>query len=421
MTTMKEALQKAGVPLTEVEESEECAKRVAKQRTKAVLERPTDEVNLQCVREEPFQPKKFQSDPTSDLTEIKRGTSVSEFRNIVETGFYALVWCNDTMQTWVVPTKLCMDQNFIYREDLKIIHDKDEAIEFYIETGSTVNVGYIPRLTCYILDCPADEHYEVYYDTNYPSMKYGKATPNGMFIHKCRDRFHRDMRILELDQLYYESSRERASQMVNEPMSDNEAIVVSDGCFMSNVCSSAYYYIDSVSLVRMVQGIIPTEPSQAVLIAEVSGATAALEMCKLKGKRKITYYYDNTSILNVLRNRKTEYIEEIVKYKKLLELLDSEGYDIKFVELHPKTGEDRIDANRALMFFHNGCDTECQSMTQIFTKDYRTIAQMDKSEGKTYKQAKQEFKPKGRPGTSNGSRGVQHNVRNGNNRHGRVF
>lgn len=420
MTSMRDALLNAGVDLTPVEEKSEQSEREMKHRSKTVLERPKDEVKLNRVSAADFEPKKYQNDPTDELIEVTAGTTLSEFNKMIEGKFYALVWCSDTMQTWIAPTKLCMDQNFIYREDLTIVGSRQEASWFYEENGLKVSSGIITRKTCYILDSPADERYEVYYNSNYPTVKYGKATPNGMFIIKCKDRFHRDMKIMELDKLYDEASRSRASDMSKEPMGTNEAIIISDGCFMRNVCTSAYYYLDNVSMMKVSQGIIPSEPEQAVLIAEISGAVAALQMCRLKGKKKITYYYDNTSILNVLRNRKTEYIREIVEYKKLLEELDGDGYDVKFVELHPKTGEDRASTNKALMFFHNYCDAECQSMARVFSKDYRSIAQSNSADGKTYKQTKKEFKPKGKPGQSNGSRGVVNNSKTGNNRYGRI-
>lgn len=431
-TSMKEALAKAGVALTASEAAEEQKQREAKHRSKTVLERPNDEFLLKSVTLEPFERKKYQNDPTDTLLEVEGGLTESEFATVFcayecakegPTTPYAIVWCACTMQTWIAVDKLCLDQNFIYREDLEIIKPDgvDMAWAFYKDRGGVVNPGISTRKTCYILDSPADEHYEVYYDTNYPALKYGKTTPNGMFIHKCKDRFHRDMKIMELDKMYQEESAQRANKMTKKQLGINEAIIVSDGCFMKNVCASAYYYMDSVSLIKMSQGIIPTEPDQAVLISEISGATSALQMCYMKGKRKVTYYYDNTSILNVLRNRKTEYIAEVVIYKQLLEEMDRSGFQVTFVELHPKTGEDRENTNKALMFFHNYCDKECQDMTRIFGKDYRSIAIGDDSEGKSYQQVKKDFVPKGRPGQSNGSKGVVNNQRNGNNKYGKRF
>lgn len=418
--TMKEALQNAGLCVTPEDEAKENAVRERKHRSKTALERPRQEVGLKRINSEDFERKKYQSDPTSDLVEVARGLNTDQITALLEIEFYAMVWCDNTMQTWIAPTKLCMDQNFIYRDDLTIITDKDESIKFYSEHGAVANPGMAPRLTCYILDSPAEERYEVYYDPGYPSLKYGKATPNGMFIHKCRDRFHRDMKIMELDTLYEESSETRAAELTKKSMGTDEAIIISDGCFMKDVCASAYYYLDNTTLIKMAQGIIPTEPEQAVLISEISGAVSALQMCRLKGKKIITYYYDNTSILNVLRNRKTEYIAEIAEYKKLLQQLDEEGYEVTFVELHPKTGENREDTNKALMYFHNYCDKECQDMVRVFSKDYRSIAQSDSPKGKTYKDAKRDFGGKKNFNNQN-NRGVKNNGRNGNNRYGRIY
>ncbi len=428
-TSMKEALAKAGIELTQEEEIKEDESRKAKHRSKTVIERPNDEYTLKSITLEPFERKKYQSDPTDTLLEVKGGLTEKEFLSLLNDYCgeaevpYAIVWCENTEQTWMAISKLCLDQNFIYRDDLEIMLPlgQIDVLGFYKRHGALVNPGIITRKTCYIIDSPADEHYEVYYDTNYPAMKYGKATPNGMFIHKCKDRFHRDMKIIELDKLYQEESADCASKLTKKPMSADEAIIISDGCFMQNVCAASYYYIDSSTLIKNTQGIVPSEPEQAVLISEIVGATSALKMCRLKGKRKITYYYDNTSIMNVFRNRKTEYIEEVVEYKKLVEQMDGEGYQIKLVELHPKKGDDRDTVNKALMYFHNYCDKECTEMARVFSKDYRSIAMTDDSEGKTYAQIKKDFKPKGRPGQSSGNNGVKNNQHNGNNRYGKKF
>jgi hypothetical protein len=280
--------------------------------------------------------------------------------------------------------------------------------------------GVQTRKTCYILDIPGNETYEVYYESNYASLKYGMATPTGTFIHKYPNRFHRDMAILELDKLYSESSVKKASKQIEKALKPNEAIVISDGAWLKNVCASAVWYIDATSAIKMTEGIIPTEQDQAVLIAEIRGATNAFQLCMAKGKKKIRYYYDNTSILNVFRNRKTEYIEEVKQYKELLEEMDRNGYQVTFIELHPKTGEDRIDDNKALLFFHNSCDAECRSMTDIFKKDYKSYAGVDEKEGKSYSTIKSEFKPKGKPGQSSG-KGYQSNQRTGNNKTGKRF
>ena len=427
--TMKEALQKANVELTAAEEQKEQEVRDMKHRTKTVVERPTDEYKLNSITIEPFERKKYQNDPTDTLLEVAGGLTNDDFTSIIAdycdgVGIpYAVVWCNDTLQTWLAIDKLCLDQNFIYREDLEIIIPEklSEIVEFYSQRGANVNPGIVTRKTCYIIDSPANESYEVYYDTNYPALKYGKATPNGMFIHKCRNRFHRDMKIIELDNLYNAESADCASKLTKKPLGENEAIIISDGCFLQDTCACAYHYLDSSTLIKFAQGIVPTEATQAVLIADLCGATSALEMCYAKGKKSITYYYDNTSIINVFRNRKTEYIQEVIAYKELVKKMDAEGFDIKFVELHPKTGDDRDQTNKALMFFHNYCDKECTDMARIFAKDYRSIAMSDNSEGKTYQQVKKEFAPKGRPGQSKGGQGVKNNQHNGNNRYGKRY
>lgn len=425
MTTLKEMLENAGVAVTPEEEVKENEVREQKHRHKTVVERPTIEYNLLSLDCADFEPKKYQKDPTDDLVVVPLGMNEVEaeafFSKYGDDAY--LVWCPDTCSAWLCPTLLCLNQNFIYRLDVQIVrNDSGHLVDFYMEVASMWLPSTNLRKSCYILDNPANEKYEVYYDSNYPSLKYGKATPNGMFVHKYANRFHRDMAIMELDDLYTNHSSKKAGEVIAKGYGATEAIVVSDGCFKSNVCSCAVYYLDNETLIKFTQGIVPSEPDQSALISEIKGATNALKLCQMNGKKDITYYYDNTSILNVFRNRKMGYIQEIVAYKELLKDMDASGYNINFVELHPKTGESRDEENRALMYFHNYCDTECDQMADIFTKDYRMFATNGSREGKTYKQVQKESRPKSQQRKQNGgSNAPQNNAKNGNNKYGRRF
>lgn len=423
-TLMSDALKNAGVVLTEEEQKKEQQVREDKHRAKTEVSRPEEEFRLRAITEEVFERKKYQKDPTDDLVELKPNLDEDDVRDVYAGGAGYAVWCHDTLQLWYAHTQMCLDQNFIYRTDLQIfsVNTADDLVKAYNEFVANVNPGIITRKCCYILDNPAAETYEVYYEAAYPSIKYGKATPNGMFVHKYDNRFHRDMRIIELDKLYADSSKKEAGELIYKNMDADEAIVISDGCWMKDTCASAMYYIDNACIVKLAYAALPTEVDQAVLIAEINGAYQALNMCKFHGKKKIKYYYDNTSIINIFRNRKTEYIEEIKAYKSLVEEMDADGYEIEFIELHPKTGDDRDQNNAGLMFFHNYCDKECRELSDIFRKDYKQIAAAGDREGKSFKQVKENFKPKGKPGQSNGRHDhPTNNQRNGNNRYGKRF
>lgn len=424
-TTLREAMANAGIELTEAEQKQIAEERARKHRVKTVIERPDKEFKLSAITDEDFEKKKYQKDPTDDITEIsKRGLDSERFSEEYSglTPGYA-VWCKDTLQLWHVPSELSLNQNFIYRGDLEIykFEKLDELWALYCKTVRHVNPGVITRKSCYILDNPAGETYEVYYDSAYPSLKYGKATPNGMFIHSYDNRFHRDMAIMELDKTYVEASKKMASDMIAKEMGPMDAIIVSDGGWMKNTCSSAFYYIDADGIAKMSKAKLPSEPEQAVLIAEINGAYAALDFCMRMGKKNIKYYYDNTSIINVFRNRKTEYIQEIKDYKELLERMDREGYNVQFIELHPKTGDNRDMNNAALMFFHNYCDKECRELADIFKKNYRFIANDGDQSGTSYKQVKDQFKKNSQPGKSSGKTRPTNNQHNGNNRYGKTF
>lgn len=369
----------------------------SKHRTKGIRERPKEEVTLRSVASETREHAKTQNEPTEDLVEIVCGDIPSGIPTSADVGY--CIFCKDTAQMWYAPTKHCLDANFIYRDDLVIkeVRTVEEVMQFWQSYSKDIPSGVLTRKTCYILDLPGAESYEVYYDSAYPSKAYGKCTPVGSLVHKYKDRFHRDMAILELDELYSNSSAKVAGELTAKEFKQNEAIVVSDGAWMREVTSSACYYLDAESVIHIAEGRLPSEGTQAVLIAEIKAATNALGLCYARGKKNITYYYDNTSILNVFRNWKTEYIDEIKAYKELCEKMLSEGYTVNFVEVHPKTGENRELDNKALMFFHNRCDDYCRDMCDLVKKDYKTYAQYGSTDGKTYKQFKSENRPKGKP------------------------
>lgn len=361
-------------------------------------ERPTEEVQLGSVSKESVKYAKTQKDPTPELVEYTKPLTEAEMPS---TGY--LIWCDWSQQVWHAPTKLCLDQNFIYREDIEVltITSTAEAYAWYSDKIANVELGIYPSRKCYILDNPGVEQYEVYHESNYPSLKYGYSTPKGCFIHCYPNRFHRDMAIMELDDLYTNSSLKEAVKFTKKQLGPRDAVIVSDGAWMKESCSSSFVYIDDKSVIKMTEGFCPTDVDQAVLIAEINGAYRAFKLCMERQKANIRYYYDNTSILNVFRNRKTEYIDEVKRYKDLLEKMDAYGYNIEFIELHPKTGEERDTDNKALQFFHNGCDQQCREMSDIFSKDYRNFAVQDTKEGKTYKDFKKEYAPKPKQGGNN--------------------
>ena len=145
-------------------------------------------------------------------------------------------------------------------------------------------------------------------------------------------------------------------------------------------------YLDNTSVVKNVEGMIPSDSEQAVLIAELMGAYNALMQCYMRKKTKITYYYDNTNIMGVFRSNRLVKIPEIIRYKELLTKLYNEGYNVTFVEIHPKTGENRSEENKALMFFHYQCDFACREIADIFKKDYKAFATSGNREGIPYSQ-----------------------------------
>lgn len=377
-TTLKDALRKAKVPMTQEEMDRDKEQLINKHRSKNVIQRPNKKVELHSVLPYDFEPVKEQRDPTDDLVILPRivdERSKELFSIPCEEQTY-LVWCGWSEDLWWAPTLKCLNQNFVYRDDLDIYEVKgtEEAYTKARDVTSSLRPGVIPTKSCYILDDPANETYEVYSDPTFSKVKYGKTTPDGMLVHKYKNRFHRDLAILELDHLYSEQSSRHAGKLVVRGYADDEAIVISDGCWLKNSCAMSFVYLDNGNVVQFTRGFTPSDQEQGVLIAEIVGAREAIQYAASQGKKRITYYYDNVSILNVFRNKSTEYLREVTEYKQMLEELNSQDVEVLFVDIHPKTDNNRQDENRALMLFHNMCDSNCRRMSDLYKKDYRAIA-----------------------------------------------
>lgn len=426
-TTLKEALSKIDIPLSEEEIQSDMDALINKHRSKNVLERPQSQVELKSMLPYDFEPRKEQRDPTEDLVILPR--VVNELHRDMfnkadmedgQPGF--VIYCSWSEDTWFCPTRKCLDTNFIYRNDIDIYEVEDDELAYQTAVKLTGDLypGVVPKKVCYVLDDPGNETYEVYYDVNFPKAKYGKTTPNGMFIHRYANRFHRDMFILEIDAYYSNSSSKQAGKLVSKGYDVDEAIIISDGCWLRNSCASSFVYLDKTDVVSQTRGFLPSEPEQSVLIAEIVAAMDAIRYAVNRDKKNITLYYDNSSIINVFRNRRMEYLPEIVEYKQLLTSLSDTSISLTFTDIHPKSGENREEENKALMYFHNMCDRSCREMTEVFKKDYRSIASNGSKVGDSVTGVVNKFKPKGKPGTPTG-RMPKSNVRTGNNKSGRRF
>lgn len=371
------------------------------------LTRPEKEVELNALSEDVIISEKTEKDKTKDLVELECGLSRDEFYDIFADkpefktdSSICYIYDKNTKYGYVAPTEECLNKNFIYRGDIELewCGTLEGVWSQYSETSGKYIKGCVPRFSCYILDNPGVEKYEVYYDSNYPKMAYGLATPKGCMIYKYPNRFHRDMAILELDKLYSQASKIRAREFTKMELKNDEAIIVSDGAYLKNACSCALYCITNDQIMKVASGFLASYETQSVLCAEISGAFDAIKIAvDLHKKTSIKYYYDNTSILNVFKNRKTEYLPEVKGYKDYLMSLKNRGVEVEFIELHPKTGEERQFDNKALTFFHNACDAECREMADIFSKRYDTLAIACNKKGvglDKVNQAKQNSKPK---------------------------
>lgn len=337
-------------------------------RTSGTPERTPNLVELKAVSTESVRHTKSKKGPTDQLIEV--GPALTELPTGIGIGYY--IRCEDTGQTWYAPDEETLNANFIFREDLQIelVEDSAAFMALYSKAGALDQLGVYKSKVCRILDNPAAELYEVYYDSAYPMIKYGKATPQGTSIHKYPDRFHRDFAIIELDELYANSSIKLARELTKHSLDADSAIIITDGAYLKNMQASATYYLDNLVVHHSVEGRAPEDDTQAVLLSEINAALMALTMCYVKKKHSISYFYDNTSIINVFRNRKLDYLETVKDYKALIARMDREGFSINFYELHPKSDADKDNLNKALVFFHNRCDAACTDMADVCKKDY---------------------------------------------------
>ncbi len=356
------------------------------------VQRPENEVHLKSLLEDKMERVESQQGPTKELIWLPRCATQEEVEYIIHNAaidfnhvvYY--VYAINTEESWVCPTKRCLDQNFIYRNDLIVKECKSLSVlcSTYLSCTRSLKPNVVTRKKCYILDNPANETYEVYYDTDYVVKNYGKSTPRGMYIHAYADRFLRDMAILQLDNTYTNSSVKKAGELIARNYAPDEAIIISDGAFIREAVTCTYIYLDDKSVIRMSEGTVATNEKLGVTIAELSGAYNALMMCKQRSKKRITYYYDNVAIVDVFRRKRLDDVTEVKRYKELCEELYNAGCTINFVEIHPKTGENRDVDNRALIYFHNSCDSACTEIADVFKKDYKTIATSGRTNGRTY-------------------------------------
>lgn len=234
------------------------------------LKKPEELIELQAVYEECEAYQKTEKDKTDDLIELETGLDLDSLRDIIgykddENCDWYLVFDTNTKYSYLAKDLVCLNKNFVYRGDVELITCKSisEVVERYMETSGIYTLGCMPRFGCYILDSPSIEKYEVYYDSNYPKMQYGLATPKGCAIHKYKDRFHRDMAILELDILYSQASKIRAREFTKMELKPNEAIIVSDGAYLKNACLCAIFYIAADQIMKLSVGFLASDETQS--------------------------------------------------------------------------------------------------------------------------------------------------------------
>lgn len=347
-----------------------------------VLERPSKEVDLASMLSDYLGVKRTKWGITEDLIVVDINlsdpvdkTEVPEYK-----GFEYLIQDKNTHLIYIAPTERVLNNNFIYREDLDIVRleSKDDYENIIGDMLSEYPRGKKCRTACYILESTVLESYTPYYNHEAVIQKFGVTTPKGYTIRRYVDRFERDRGILELEQKYSSTSFKEAGKLLKLNLSPNEAVIISDGSNVKNVISCSVCYIDNSSFINLTECTLPSNPSQAVLLSEIKGATNALNMCLAKGKTKVTYYYDNTSIVNCFNNKRLGGVSEVKAFKELVVSLMSKGYDINLLEIHPKTQQADEEVNnklaeerKGLKYLHSFCDGMCTKVSQLYLDGYK--------------------------------------------------
>lgn len=363
------------------------------------VEKPTEAVRLLAVHEDEAEVEKcVLDDKTDDLVVLPYGKTkdyLEVLNNVTGSGF--IIHDIYSKETWYAPDIICLNKNFVFREDVRIVQvkDKQEALDIWLTFNEGITPSRLYSRFKYILDDPAAGTYWPFSSSDYVPKHYGKPVLQGTVIHKCKNRFQRDSLILMLEQKYTSESEKDVRELGKAELSDNEAIIVSDGSSRESTVSYCYYYMDNKSILRQSGCCTLTGGAKCTSsVAEIIGGLNAIKQCVAQGKHVIKYYFDNSVIINVFKSHKLDNIPEIKEYKNYLNQLNAEGYEILFCDLHPKTDKQKYKLNKALTYLHNSCDSECIVMAKMHYRNYTKKAMTDESTGNSLSRIVKPQRPK---------------------------
>lgn len=258
-----------------------------------------------------------------------------------------LIWCEWSKQMWYAPTLECLNKSFIYRDDLVILVVYNSGVYEWFEEKMKSKQGLCPSRKCYILDRPKLGMYEVFYESDYPTKEYGCSTPKGCKVHAFANRFERDAAIVELDKAY---DRNSPTAITENNLGDREAIIV----MSSDVGVYSYVYYDSYGMRTTSNTFIPTDIKNALFASASKCAWDALMHCTHTKRDKITFYYDDESLLIAASDKALANIEEVRLLQKLIASMDHHAYEVEFLPI----GED-------LKPLYNSCRKNCRDALEL--------------------------------------------------------
>ena len=183
------------------------------------IEKPTKAVQLLAAHEDEAEVKKYVlDDKTDDLVTLPYGKTKDCFEvlnKVIGPGF--IVYDIYSKETWYAPDIICLNKNFVFREDVRIVQveNKQEAVDTWLTFNEDIAPSRLYSRFKYILDDPAAGTYWPFSSPDYVPKHYGKPILQGTVIHKSKNTQVNQKKMSgRLAKLNYQTMKQSLYQMV---------------------------------------------------------------------------------------------------------------------------------------------------------------------------------------------------------------